>query len=1182
MSDALLSVEVIAKMDALGAGLKTGAQQITDFVTGGNTALKEFEKTLKNVGASTSSEGIKNMTAALVQQRLENEKLRNSILQEKEAQEQAKTTTINSKSATQSNTSALMQQRIQTEAMKTASASAKAQIDALRLSTAQSRTTTVAASGSYAEAQKMMSALGKEIKNTAGSLTSQTPALQAQIAEYRRLNDSLKEVDASMGNFQRSVGDYRGAIMDVFSSLGEGVLSALTPIALVTAALDGLKEIAAHNIAISDNFTDVQRTAKLGTEEVSQFAKELKGLDTRTDLEGLLDIGFIGGRLSVQKKDLTDFVKQVDELSVVLKKEFPGGAEAVAESLGKIVTIYKVTKQEGVSLGTALSKVGSNLLELAHSGPVTVKYLQDFTLGVAGTAVSAKLSIPVITAYGAVLGESGQIASSAALAVTRLVSGLTTKPGKYAAIAQLADSSLTVAKFTKIINTDTKQALDLFFKGLTAGNPVQTEFASRLESVGIKTGKISNAVKILAEDQEKLSQKIAIGTEGFDKNTSVAHNFELANDNLAASVNKLKNSITNLTTDPNGGPAVFFKSLVDGATKSVTALDLLSATIKGLLLDPKKFIADSAKTVRDQENAAVTANAERSAKTGIKNLDDQKEALELLKREVKLRDIIQTQFLKAKIEDANTPANDRSIADAKKFDEIDAKMRFQVAYVKALNSEYDKIYRRGKQSIEGDGSLLNGEDGGRTTDMIKQEIKDLEAANKKLDYHSALFKSNVQKINQLKNELKTANGGKVTIPTDPFAGAEKQVQDFQNKSNLITKTGLAKDLMEWDNQYKSITAVINKLPAGTKKTTAKATLETEYKDGRLALVQANSKQVEEALKKSRDSIALADMSGVAKEEQAIRDKYAEQLKLALGNKDATLAVEKQIGDEVSDLKKTNAAKDFNTTVKQIADIAKEYRTHQAEIFQKTITDSPFAAEIDANEEAIQKLKANYATYKGDYQKFQEDMAKLVKNGAVLTAQDNFNKVLNDSLKQGVNDLISGTADMIGGILSGASGAGNAGAEILGVIGGIATQLGKAAIGIGITMSAIKKAFSNPFTAIAAGIALVALGAYIKGTVANMTSGNSSSSGSDNSGKGAFSGQKFAMGTNYAPGGIALVGEQGPEIMHVPTGAQIIPNHRVMESIAGRDTNPTFVISNKIHMGELVVAIERQKRSNSRT
>lgn len=35
---------------------------------------------------------------------------------------------------------------------------------------------------------------------------------------------------------------------------------------------------------------------------------------------------------------------------------------------------------------------------------------------------------------------------------------------------------------------------------------------------------------------------------------------------------------------------------------------------------------------------------------------------------------------------------------------------------------------------------------------------------------------------------------------------------------------------------------------------------------------------------------------------------------------------------------------------------------------------------------------------------------------------------------------------------------------------------------------------------------------------------------------------FAMGTNFAPGGLALVGERGPEIVDLPRGSRVIPNH----------------------------------------
>lgn len=656
------------------------------------------------------------------------------------------------------------------------------------------RLTTVYSNLTKAERE---SASGQRMAGIIGNLKTQIDKLDP--TKIQKVSTELKKVEeaAPEGSFMSKL----------FSSIGEGALSTLAPLALLAAAWAAVKAIFSHNVEISDAFADVRRTAKLSADEVSAFAKELKGLDTRTALEGLLDIGFIGGRLAVPKKDLEDFVKQVDELAVVLKKEFPGGAEAVAESLGKIVTIYKVTQKEGVSLGTALSKVGSNLLELAHSGPVTVKYLQDFTLGVAGTAASAKLSIPVISAYGAVLGESGQVASSAALSVTRLVTGLTTKTGKYAAIAQLADSTLTVEKFTKIVNTDTKQALDLFFKGLKAGNPVATEFAARLGSVGITTGKVTNAVKILAENQDKLADRIQKGTTAFEDGTSVAHNFEIANDTLGASVDKLGNSITNLTTDPNSNMSLFFKGLIDGATKSVKGLSILIDTIEGLSTDPKKFIGDSAAKSRNAGQQQLEDDARKQAVIAIKNLGTQKESLDYLKQEVKIRDILQAKYLQEKIAYENIPLKDRSLAGTNKFDETETNFQKQIALVKTLNSEYGRLYRSKNVSIEGDGSLVDQEGTNRTIEDIKNDIKQLTDENKKLGTQTALFKSNRDKLIALRKELKIANGGKDTegiSAAKEYATALKSRNDLQAKIDDLIKKGTDKQLSSDDQEVESV------------------------------------------------------------------------------------------------------------------------------------------------------------------------------------------------------------------------------------------------------------------------------------------------------------------------------------------------------------------------------------------
>jgi len=49
---------------------------------------------------------------------------------------------------------------------------------------------------------------------------------------------------------------------------------------------------------------------------------------------------------------------------------------------------------------------------------------------------------------------------------------------------------------------------------------------------------------------------------------------------------------------------------------------------------------------------------------------------------------------------------------------------------------------------------------------------------------------------------------------------------------------------------------------------------------------------------------------------------------------------------------------------------------------------------------------------------------------------------------------------------------------------------------------------------------------------------------------------FAHGTSSAPGGLALVGERGPEIVNLPRGSQVIPNNQISNSFS---TNNSFTL-----------------------
>lgn len=88
----------------------------------------------------------------------------------------------------------------------------------------------------------------------------------------------------------------------------------------------------------------------------------------------------------------------------------------------------------------------------------------------------------------------------------------------------------------------------------------------------------------------------------------------------------------------------------------------------------------------------------------------------------------------------------------------------------------------------------------------------------------------------------------------------------------------------------------------------------------------------------------------------------------------------------------------------------------------------------------------------------------------------------------MQNVLIGFGETLGNIFSGDAGAKSFLDGLLIMLADFAVRLGKIIIGIGLATEALKKAFSNPFVAITAGIALVALGTMAK----NMLSGGEGS------------------------------------------------------------------------------------------
>lgn len=384
----------------------------------------------------------------------------------------------------------------------------------------------------------------------------------------QKLKASIQQTTAALNQQKATVSSGGGGFFGNFTGQLSGLVGSY--VSLYAAIRIG-KEVISSNAEISDSLADVRRTAQLTAVETDNLFNSLKRIDTRTSLKGLVDISIIGGQLNIAKDQLASFTKAVDVLSVSLKGEIEGGPQEVAKSLGVLDNLFKVSAKNGGDVERSYAQIGSTILALGQSGLATGQFLSDFANKVGGVAAQAGIALPVLLSYGAVLQENGITAEVAGTSLNKLIGSLATKRSEFFTIAQLGDASLTLQKFTNLINTDTQAALKLFFDGLNKGGASTTQFRDLLRDIGLDAARSAPGITALARNQQRLNELINLATKANKDGTIAAEQAKIKQDNLAASVDRLSKSFVSLTT--SGNISGFFKGIIDGLTQTITAFD---------------------------------------------------------------------------------------------------------------------------------------------------------------------------------------------------------------------------------------------------------------------------------------------------------------------------------------------------------------------------------------------------------------------------------------------------------------------------------------------------------------------------------------------------------------------------------------------------------------------------------
>ena len=369
---------------------------------------------------------------------------------------------------------------------------------------------------------------------------------QSLIKNARNVKAEIDGVEQSIGRFTGNVGNYRSALNGIgqaFAALGIGA---------------SLGEIIGINTRISDSIADVAKTAGITTAEAQKLADTLEFRDTRTSLVDQLQIAQIGGQLGIANNQLETFTESVDVLNVSLGDQF-GGVEEITRVIAGLRNVLTDFRTDDVS-GDVL-KLGNALNFLEAQGAATAPTIAEFVNRISGTAVPLGISTDKIFGLSTALAELAINPERGATAISNLLRQIAASPEVFAKTLDVP-----VEEFSDLVRTDLVGALSLVAVKIKEGAADNIEFSRTLDDLGIDRQGTIEALGKLGGNIGLLDTRIRESGEALQATDSVYAEFDKKNNNAAAAVAKLQNSIVNLIASEGAQDAI------EAVAKAVTNL----------------------------------------------------------------------------------------------------------------------------------------------------------------------------------------------------------------------------------------------------------------------------------------------------------------------------------------------------------------------------------------------------------------------------------------------------------------------------------------------------------------------------------------------------------------------------------------------------------------------------------
>ena len=349
----------------------------------------------------------------------------------------------------------------------------------------------------------------------------QCEAIKRVKAEIAKVNSQLRENESLWERMNRKLNDWQTTLA--------GIAAAITGIIMAgRSAVNAFADM-------DQEMANVRKFTGMNASEVEQLNEDFQKIDTRTGREELNKLAQEAGRLGkTSQEDVLGFVKAADQINVALD-DLGDGATL---TLSKLTNIFG--DEERLGTEKALLAVGSVINELSQNCTASAPYLANFTQRMAGVGAQAKMTIPEIMGFAAVLDSQGQAVEMSATAVSKVIMDMFKENDKI-----IKATGLNAKEFNETLKKSTNEGLLMLLDRLHELGNIDV-LAPVFKDMGENGARAAQVISALAGNLDMVRWEQEEATKAFAEGTSVTNEFNVQNTTVQAGLDKARKGVTEM------------------------------------------------------------------------------------------------------------------------------------------------------------------------------------------------------------------------------------------------------------------------------------------------------------------------------------------------------------------------------------------------------------------------------------------------------------------------------------------------------------------------------------------------------------------------------------------------------------------------------------------------------------